>query len=198
LQVVAPATNRVFLAYVSGPVLTEAAAATGTYYTYRLNSIYDPDFTGVGTTAIGYSNFSTMYGLYRVRSVRVIARFCLTTTGVATVGLIAGLNSTYGSNLFLWEAQPNTVSKLIQGNVGGARSVAEFDVTYNLPRICGLTPSQYFNETDFTHLVGSNPVKSVYLSAFMRGNSGSAQTVTPVIRLIYEVEMSQPLQALTA
>jgi len=198
LQVVPQAFSKVFLTYVAKGTLTEPAASTGNFNTFRLNSVYDPDFTGVGTTAIGFANLSTMYGLYRVLRARVIARVFLTTTGCATAGLLPGLNSTYTSNLSLWEGQPHATSKMIQANVGGARAIADFDVTYDLPKLCGVTPSQYRTDMDFSHLSGSNPTKSVFVSVYYLGNAPAVQLAGYTIRIIYEVELSQPLQTLTA
>jgi hypothetical protein len=198
LQVVPPAFSNVHLVYVAANSLTESAAATGLHHTYRLNSVYDPDFTGVGTTALGFTNLASMYALFRVLRVRVIARMFLTTDGAATVGLIAGLNSVYTSSLALWEGQPNATSKMIQGSVGGAKCIADFDVTYNLPKLCGITPSQFRTDMDFSHSSTGNPVRPIFVSAYYRGNSTSVQVLGYTIRLIYEVELSQPVQTLVA
>ncbi len=198
LQVVPPVTNRVYLPFVGYGTFTEGAAKAGNYAQYRLNSIYDPDFTGVGATAIGYTMLSAGYALFRVLRCRVILRIHQTTTGASTVGLLPGLNSTYTSVISLWEAEPNSRSKIIQGNVGGARSIGEFDVTYDLAKIAGVTAEQYRTDFDFTHGSGSNPDRNLYVAVFGVGNSTSVQTYNFSIRLIYEVEASQPLQSLTA
>ncbi len=198
LQIVPPAYTKVYPAFVHYGTLTEPAAKAGNFHTFRLNSLYDPDFTGVGSTAIGYTNLSAMYGLFRVRRVRVVLRGSLTTTGAATIGFITGLSSTYTSVISLWEAEPNCRSKIVQGNVGGARAIAEFNTTIDLPRVCGLRHSEFDADMDFTHLVGSNPVKPVYLAVFVVGNSASVQTMNFSLRLVFETEVSQPLQTLTA
>jgi len=198
LQLVPPAYARICPAYVFGSTLTEPGAGLGQYYSYRMNSIYDPDFSGVGTSAIGFTNLASMYGLFRVKRVRVVARFFLTSTGTATVGLLPGLNSTYAASIAVWQAQPFATTKMIQGNVGGARAIAEFDVTYDMAKIAGITQKQFSTDMDFAHGVASNPVRPLYITAFAVGASGGAQVAVYTIRMVYEVEVSQPSQSLTA
>jgi len=194
LMIVPPAFKRTYCAYQSSNSVSEGAAGAGAIYQFRLNSLYDPDYTGVGTTAAGYTALSAMYGYFRVVSARVIVRAALTTNGMSIVGMVAGLNGTLTANILQLQIQPNANSKMLQGNTGGQHSVCTFDRTYNMPRICGLTKQQYLTEMDFAHLGGSNPARSVYLTVFMVGQSGVAQTVQFNTRIIYEVELSDPLQ----
>ncbi len=189
--------KQVYLSYVGQGILTEAAAATGTHYTWRLNSLFDPDFTGVGSTAMGWTQLSGAYGLFRVIGARVIIHFYNNATGQSTVGLLPGLNSTYTSDYLRWEAEPNAVSTMLQGNTGGAHSLATFDRTYDLPKLCGVSRQQYMTDFDFAHTTTANPVRNVFVSPYMRGMSAAAQSVGYVIRIIYHVEVSQPLQTLT-
>ncbi len=184
-------------AYVGQGVLTEAAAATGTHYTWRINSLYDPDFTGVGSTVMGWTQIANAYGLFRVMAARVIVHFYNITEAQSTCGLLPGLNTTYTSDYLRWEAQPNCISTMIQGHTGGARSLATFDRTFDLPKICGLSRKQYMTDMDFTHSTGANPVRGVFVAAYMRGMAGSAQSVGYTIRIIFHTEVSQPLQTLT-
>lgn len=198
LQVLPPAFKKSYLTYHALGTITEPAASTGGIYQFRLNSVYDPDFTSVGTTAMGYNALSSLFTLFRVVRVRVVVRLSLQTTGQCVCGFLSGLNSTVTSSYHKLEAEPNAVSKLIQGNTGGGHSIAEFNRQISLPRVCGITPAQYRTDFDFAHGAGANPAKSVYLTVFMAGNSGAAQTLIYNVRLIYEVEVSQPYQSTTA
>jgi len=52
---------------------------------YRLNSVWDPDFTGTGVTATGYSTFAALYGRYFVHGSEVqVTMSVRDTTAVAT------------------------------------------------------------------------------------------------------------------
>lgn len=198
-QIMPSAYRRAYMTYTDASTLTEAAAWTGNHYTWRLNSVFDPNFTGVGATAWGYTSITAMYALFRVVRVRVIARLSLATSGQAIVGLLPGMNSTYSASYLGWQAQPNCLSKTIQGNTGGAHSIANFDATFDLPKLAGITKTQFLNDFDFAHPTGGNPTRSMYVSAFLAGQTtGAAQTAIYNVRLIYEVELSQPLQTITA
>ncbi len=199
LQIMPTAFKKCFLTFVGANTLVEPAALTGTYYTYRLNSVYDPDFTGVGSSAIGFGSLATMYGLFRVMRARVVLKYYLnTTTAPSVVGFLPGLNSTYTSDLLKWEAQPFATSKIIQGAAGGQHSIVTFDKTYDLAQLAGITKEQYRTDFDFAHSNASNPVKSLFGTVYMRGLAGAAQTVSCIIRISYELEVSQPLQTLTS
>jgi len=177
--------------------MTEASALTGAIYQFRLNSVYDPDFTSTGSTAQGYAIYYSLYGLFRVMRVRVIVRFFSTSSGNMTVGFIPGLNSTVTSNWSALQGQPFARSAVLQGNTGGAHSIKQFDQTIDLPQVCGITPAQYRIENDYAHGTAANPAKSVFLTLFMNGHSGTVQSTGFEVRLIFQTELSQPLQTIT-
>jgi len=198
LQVLPPAFKRSYLTYSDYRTMTEAAANTGSIWAYRLNSIFDPDSAGAGTTAMGYTALTGLYQTFRVVKTRVILRAGLTTTGNATIGLIPGLTAIGPANLNYACAEPNVRSKVVQGNVGGARSIAEIDVTYDLAKISGLTKQQYQTDMDFSHAAGSNPARNLYVQVFFVGMSAAVQTIFWNIRLVYEVEVSNPYPAVSS
>lgn len=57
-----------------------AAAADDTTYTYRMNDIFDPDFTGAGHQPMGYDQLAAVYNRFQVLS----SSIKLTVTGQAT------------------------------------------------------------------------------------------------------------------
>ncbi len=188
----------VFMGYHKLGTIVEPGASTGDVYQFRLNSVYDFDYTGSGTTSQGYVAMSTLYSLFRVKAVRLIIRMTLSTTGTAVVGFMSGLSSTVSANYTMLENMPNSYSRLVQGNVGGGHAVAEWDVTIDLAKVAGVTRAQYMTDFDFAHAAGANPAKTVYLTLFLSGNSGAAQTTIYHVRAIQDVECSQPLQTVIA
>ncbi len=175
----------------------ESVAGTGAIYQFRLNSVYDPDYSSAGVSAQGYGAYSTLYGLFRVLRTRVICRYYNGTSGNSTVGILPSLNTTMTSTYALIMSQPFAQSRVVQSNAGGNHSVAVFDTTFDLAKIAGVTPAQFKNDFDFAHTAGANPTKSLYLTCFMAGHSASVQQVGFEIRLIYDVEISQPLDTVT-
>lgn len=191
----APARREV-LAYHSTANLTEPAAYTGTYYTFRLNSIYDPDFTGSGSTYLGYASKSNLYGAYRVISTRVRVRFFGNTAGAAVVGLMFGANSTFASNANTWPIQPNSCNKILCGNTGTSHSIVTFDLTHKMSKLSGVTEREFLTDMDFRSDFGSSPLKAVYVTLWIQGQSAASASINYELTLSSLVEFSKPLQSL--
>jgi len=187
----------VFTGFGAIGTIAELSAGSGAIYQFRLNSLYDPDYSGTGSTAQGYTAYSSLYGLFRVLRTRVIVRFYNGTSGNSTVGLLPSLNTTVSSTIGYLMAQPFAMSKVVQSNAGGYHSVASFDTVVDLARVAGVSNSQFMNDFDFTHTTGSNPAKSIYLTLFLAGHSASIQSVGYELRLVHDVELSQPLDTVT-
>ncbi len=188
-----PAVNKSYLAFAQVRTLTEGGAGAGTYYQYRLNSIYDPDFSGAGSTAVGYTQMSNLFGSYRVTRTRIKLRFSSLSSGVQTVGFVAGLNTTFIASYEKIAAEPNTWARMLT-NTSGPNSMAELDCVLDLPKLCGITRRQYIDENDYSATFGNNPARNLYLSLYTYGSSASAQSVAVDVRLVFEVEFFQPLQ----
>lgn len=192
-----PAVREV-LAYHQTGTLAEAAAGAGAFNTFRLNSIYDPDYTGVGTTAVGYSTKALFYGRYKVMRARISVRCWGSTGGNALVGVMFGGNTTFASNPLLWAVEPNSHSKMLQGNTGTTHSVVTFDMTVPIHRVVGITKRQFVTDLDYQSSFGSNPQLQAFATIWIYGQSAAAQTVIYDVRISYDTEFSQPLQAITA
>ncbi len=192
-----PATREV-LAYHQTGTLTEAAAGAGSYNTFRLNSIYDPDFSGVGSSAVGYSTKALFYGKYKVLRVRFCVRFWGSTGGNALVGVMFGGNTTIAANPLLWAVEPNSHSKMLQGNTGTTHSVVTLDMTVPIHKVVGITKKQFDVDLDYQASFGVNPQLQAYATIWVFGQSAAAQTVVYDVRVAFDTEFSQPLQAITA
>ncbi len=196
-----PPVTRRYLTYESVLGLTEGAAGAGAFNSYRLNSIYDPDYTGTGTAALGYSTYAYLFGRYRVLGCRVILRFVDATavpSGGQIVGVIFNANGTFTANPLNWPSQPYAHSKILQGTSGGANCVASFNLVPDLAKVAGVTKAQFKQDQDYSATFGSNPVTSLYAHVFLTGKlSSSAETARVEVRLIYDVEFSMPLATIT-
>lgn len=193
-----PDSARSFLAYEGTYGLVEAGAGQGAFQVMRLNSIYDPDFTGVGVTALGYTTWQNYYSKYRVIGARAIVRFVNVTGGGQIQGILWGTNSTITVNPTNWPAEPQSFSKLSTGATG-SRAVNVFDRTFDLWKVASVTREQYIVEESFAAAFGSNPANNLYLYAWMTGKlSSAAQTANIEVRIIYDVEFYGRLQSVTA
>ncbi len=196
-----PSVQRRIFAYEQVLGLTEAAAGSGAFNSFRLNSIFDPDYTGVGQTALGYTTYSYLYGRYRVLRVRVLLRFVDGTTvasGGQIVGVIFSANGTFSSNPLTWPSQPYAVSRVLQGNNGGAHSACTMNLTPSLHKIAGITKNQFQSDQDYSATFGSNPASGIYAHVFVSGKlSSTAETTRVEVRIIMDTELSAPLAAVT-
>jgi len=191
-----PAAVRRFVAYSEVRTLTEGAAGTGAYYQYRINSMYDPDFTGTGTSSIGYSQQMAMYSRHRVTRVRVMLNWALSTAGPAQVGFMYGMSTTPTATLTRWPVEPNSHSKLLNG-ITGSRSGWVVDQNVPLAKVAGVTQRQFITDLDFAAIVGANPSAGIYLTIFVIGYAGTPTTAVCEVKLIQEVQFSSPTQTLT-
>lgn len=185
------------LAYSAAPGLTEGALGAGTLYVYSLSSIYDPDVSGAGTTALGYTSYSSFFTRYRVIRARIeISAVPYNTTGGSMiVGYMVGPNSTVTATSTLWPVQTNSFSKLVHSATpGGSHGMANFKRTIDLARIQGVTKQQFMSDLDYSGAFGSSPARQSYLILFVRGTGSAAAVASFDVRIVYHTELSQPLQ----
>lgn len=60
-------------------------------HVFRANSIFDPDFTGVGHQPMGHDTWATLYEHYTVVGAKITCTFYSTTTGAGTGNANAGV-----------------------------------------------------------------------------------------------------------
>ncbi len=189
---------REVLAFHQTGSLAEGAAGAGDFRTFRLNSIYDPDYTGTGTSAVGYSARALFFGRYKVLRARVSFRCWGSTGGNSLVGIMFGGNTTLASNPALWAVEPNSHSKMLQGNTGTTHSVVNFDMTVPMHKVLGISKKQFSIDLDYQSAFGSNPQLQAYATIWVFGQSAVPQSIVYDVRISFDTEFSQPLQAITA
>lgn len=109
-----PTRCRATLRYTSYFNLSTVVAGASQYF-LRCNSIYDPDFSGVGTQPRGFDQYAVLYNQYTVNKAKLKITICIPTTG-ATGQLMFGATfkpDTSGSaTLDQLADQPYTISKV--------------------------------------------------------------------------------------
>lgn len=159
---------------------------------FRFNSVYDPDFTGVGATASGYGQLSALYGRYRVLSAKFTAQFVNTGSAPLTCFMVVNPVNTVGVNIvsilqqrFVWSSSiaASTGSGTIKHTLGGR--VATF---YGVPE------RQVRDEDDFAAVTGANPNNGVFCHIGAYADGAAAGAFTLHVRAEYEVVWSLPLE----
>lgn len=192
-----PPGSRAILSYYTKGTLTEGAAGVGGSYFFRLNSVYDPDASGVGTSAIPYATWAALYLNYKVRrvTVRVMASFAGSagSLGRLTIAPVA-YQPVVPANAATWVMLPFASSRMMAVATEGGKNVAEITRTYDMPRIAKITRAQFSNELDWSGQVGSNPARQIYLLLGLESvNSSTVGSAKYSIYITYEVEWFNPV-----
>jgi hypothetical protein len=158
--------------------------------TFRLNSVYDPDLTGVGKTVSGYREASALYGRFRVLSAQVEVTFMSANDNPQTCYIwFTPLNAPYTVTLESILAQRFVWSRSVSASTGNGcithKAGAQMHAIYGVPK------RQVMDEDDFSAVVNANPNNGIYMHI---GSQGHAKPpgVQVECRITYDVVWSLP------
>lgn len=167
-------------------VVTLATGITAAYL-FNLNSVYDPDRTGLGHQPWGRDQLAALYHRYRVFAVSWRVTFFA--TNASTTFTVVPLNneqSTAGQSLSATREQPRAISKL-----SSVDRPTTFSGRITLSRLNGQTSAQYKAGDRFQALADSNPAELMTLQVC--ANSFTASNYPFEIQLTYHTEWFDPL-----
>lgn len=198
LQTTTPSSKNILMTFASSGSLSESAAGSGASYFFRLNSVYDPDATGVGTTATGYSTWSALYLNYKVHKVTVRVQGTvsgLSAGSFANVVLAPVANqAVIPANKQTWKMIPGAKLRTVANNSVGGRNMFSFVANYDNAKVARLTKGQYSNDMDWSGLIGSNPARMNYVFVAVDGVYTSSVTVLAFnVQITYLVEWFNPV-----
>lgn len=170
-------------------ILGAPAAGAQSWNSFRGNSVYDPDFSGGGTTAFTYSQLSLIYNRYRVLGSRIVVEITNYGTVPLRCAIVASITNT-----------PPTASLLpgqrhvAQGMIGTTGTVGWKHVaSARTARIFGVPEKQVLAEDDFAGLVGGNPNNVWYWHLVFFNPGAAAGACNVSVRIEYDVAWSMPL-----
>lgn len=182
---------KITLPYATTQVLTEAAGGIGQFYTFALNDVFDPDFSGTGQQPIGYDQYSQFYGRTRVLNFRWEVDYANQITSAIRVGVVISPQSTMSATPAGWPVSPFPGSKCttISGlNTGG--DITRLSGSVNLANVFGVTRKEFENDMDFAATTSTSPSRKAYMHVWIVGYSVAAVCrIYP--RLYYMTEFSQ-------
>lgn len=192
-----PSSKRVLMTFAQQYTLAEPAAATGASYFFRLNSVYDPDATGVGFSSGGYATWSALFLNYKVH--RVTARIqgaaeCSNNSIAHIVVAPVSSQSVVPTNPNYWKLIPYARVYTVTSNLNGGKNVYNHAASYDNAAIARVTPAQYDVDMDWSGVVGSNPARMNYLMIGVNTvNSTTPGKAIYSIQLTFEVEWFNPI-----
>lgn len=162
---------------------------------HNLNSVFDPDRTGVGHQPLGYDQMSAFYGKYRVLSVTARVTFM---NGQATYGAFGGLVASNNTTAFTHGcdiAEQPFRSKLALLNRQGGIDVDVVSLHVNLWELLGRSKAQYQSDDVTGSAIGTSPTELLVLHTVTQSTDvTTAIAFTRLTELRYEVEWYDRVQ----
>lgn len=142
---------------------------------FRLNSLYDPDYSGVGHQPYGFDQVAALYRQYKVNACKIQ----LIWTNPSEDGMIcaAAVQGSGGSfaltsnGIDVLKEQPMTVTRELN-NTGSQRAIV--NQYFPLSVVEGVSKLQFnTNLEDYSAAVNANPVRTPYLRLAVASSNGT-------------------------
>lgn len=159
------------LKYAEDFTLNGGAAGVTDNYQFRLNSIFDPNFTGVGHQPVNHDQLSAIFERYKVYRID----YKVVIIGNSTVNTIGGV---FVSDQFASSTDPRvyvengmcdwTLFESVDTNA--CRTITG---SISVPDVMGVSYKEYMSEEDYGAAFGANPVDGGVLTVFNAGLDGA-------------------------
>lgn len=144
-------------------------AGAAAVYVFRVNSLFDPDFTGGGHQPLGFDQMSAMYNRYTVTNCQIRVVFSNPSTNDFRVisGIALCKDTTlrtrdeYMESHSSWDVLPS-------GSVSGSTVTCYLNV--DVAKFFGL--SNIVDERDFSGTASANPINMAYYHVFAADSGG--------------------------
>lgn len=162
---------------------------------FRMNSIHDPDSTGVGHQALYHDQLSAIYGHYVVIGSKLTARFSPISNTISTtqpsgpfvIGVLGEANASTSSTVSTLMENSNGYHTFLN-NAQGGNNVKQLSLTYSPMKDLGLDPGDDTISSDFD----ANPSK-VWFATVWAAESGlaSPSSVNVLVDIEYRIKCSR-------
>ncbi len=187
-----PSRRRTVFRYTDDRALAEAAAGAGVAHAYRLNSLYDPDYTGLGNQPMYFDQLVTSsgpYTKYRVFNTRVKVGFINYSSNPVVVGVYPSPSPTLPTSLKQAMEKPWGRYQLLTPVTGGSCK-AVINARYNIADVFGLTRTHVANDEYFAGDSGSSPILGPYCVVWIWAGAGavSAAGASVSVEFLFDAE----------
>jgi len=189
-----PVAQRTFtwLNYSEDMSFTSAAGGVGVDYQFNLNSIFDPDRSGVGHQPYGHDTYQTLYQRYRVHKCKYIVSGVATSTN-ATRLTVAPLNNVTAQNSSSQIEEQSSVYRTKNMYYTGSSNFV-FTGLVDLATLNGVSASEYKSDDRFESNFGSSPTELMALHCIVSGLTGGVASVAANVKLSFYCEFTDPVQ----
>lgn len=170
--------------------LTASAGSPGLWQ-FRMNSLFDPDFTGTGHQPQWFDQLAAVYQRYRVLGAKITAKFIPNTinsaevgdTGPYIVGITTKVGSTFAAATYAAILEDgNSINDIVVDKQGG-NNLKVLSNTYSPMRDTGLDP---YDDT-LGALVSANPTTQYFATVWAMDIS---ESVAPDVQCQIEIEFA--------
>lgn len=160
-------------------------------YIFNLNSIYDPDRTGVGHQPLGYDQWSAFYNRYRVIGAKVVVQAC-NQANVGTTMSIIGNNSAglvLGSDAIM---EQQHMKRMVLSGANGGKNAGTLVKYFSNARITGVSDYTYRSSDQYQAQFGANPSEVICGHIYQENLlalGGQASSVIARVNITYYVEL---------
>jgi hypothetical protein len=149
--------DRILVTMPYGEMIQRSPAAPTDFYTFRLNSTFDPDLTGVGHQPLGRDQLAgVLYNRYRVHSVKVTVDFSAFLAANVPVLTYVYLSNGYNLASITDALEQPFCSTKFMGDCSYGYS-SRTTRSLNLWDLWGKTKEEYLADDTTGALFGSNP-----------------------------------------
>lgn len=179
------------LRYTDYLTLTPGTAGVVDENVYRMNSIFDPDFTNGGSNhqPMYHDNYAAVYNHYIVIGAKVTCQFVnLDASNPCSVGLVWDRGGSVDTDeLSIMELGRG--SSLILTPAGGSRDKATLKYFFNAKRFFGV---KSLEADDMGANIGANPDANAYIAAWVGGLGVDTGNCQLLVTIDYIVKFSRP------
>jgi hypothetical protein len=160
-------------------------------YLFNLNSLFDPNRTGVGHQPLGFDQLATLYEKYRVYNVRYIVRALSSTLDPVTFTTVSSNTSSGLATALVASEQAYAINcnKLVNAYNAGTISG---DV--NLATLNGKTHSQYAADDITSASISTSPIELLVLHVCLGNATGGNVAATAHVTLEFDCEWFDAFQ----
>ncbi len=176
------------LTYAQTVTLTTGTLGVmGAAQQFSLNSLFDPDTTGVGHQPYGFDQFKAFYGYYRVD--RCTVRLISSNVGASSdvqfgvyIFTIGGFNTLVGVTTDTAAERPDVLTWLLSPDGHNRVSSCKFDV--NCATFVGRPPQEYEADPQYFAAVTASPSTNLGFQLCVGSPAGTGSITTSVQAII--------------
>lgn len=172
------------------------AAGASSTVVYRLNSIFDPNASGVGGQPYYSDQYAAMYNRYRVYGCKVdVTMSCSSST--ANLFHPTAVLLSYADTAPAWGTQINASNskRCIRRQMIPGQSIVTMKRYFDLASVAGVSRREYNVAEVFQALTTANPSRNIDCQVNVENNDGTATiSLTYTIRLTYYVKYFDNLE----